>query len=265
MPAGAHGAYWGEPVRSPLGDACLHRSELSDADLRGADLSGADLGSANLRGADLRGASLAYANISGADFSGAKLQGADLRRTNAVESRFDGADLSGCLIYGLSAWSMKVEGATQQDLVITDDGEPCITVDDIELGQFIYLLLNNNKLRGAIDTITSKTVLILGRFTPERKRVLDALRDALRERGYLPEGTVPTTAVPVQPLLEGRHLPYSMLGATAAPLRLDRRIRQGPAGRRDPAGGSQGSTARAAPARSDGVRFGAKLRPACDT
>jgi hypothetical protein len=37
-----------------------------------------------------------------------------------------------------------------------------------------------------IDTITSKVVLILGRFTPERKSVLDAIRDQLRKRNYLP-------------------------------------------------------------------------------
>jgi hypothetical protein len=37
-----------------------------------------------------------------------------------------------------------------------------------------------------IDTITSKAVLILGRFTDERKPVLDALREDLRGRNYLP-------------------------------------------------------------------------------
>src|SRR5262249_4780427 len=52
--------------------------------------------------------------------------------------------------------------------------------------QFIYLMLNNQKIRNVIDTITSKIVLILGRFTNERKAVLDALRDELRERDYLP-------------------------------------------------------------------------------
>src|SRR5206468_2679670 len=35
-------------------------------------------------------------------------------------------------------------------------------------------------------TITSKVVLILGRFTSERKAILDALRDELRERNYSP-------------------------------------------------------------------------------
>ena len=37
-----------------------------------------------------------------------------------------------------------------------------------------------------IDIIGKKAVLILGRFTPERKAVLDAIREALRRFGYLP-------------------------------------------------------------------------------
>jgi hypothetical protein len=37
------------------------------------------------------------------------------------------------------------------------------------LGQQCYLMLNNQKVRDVIDTITSKVVLILWRFTDERK------------------------------------------------------------------------------------------------
>src|SRR3954449_5322445 len=55
-----------------------------------------------------------------------------------------------------------------------------------EWKQFVYLLLRNEKIRAVIDTITSKGVLILGRFTPGRKAVLDALREELRKRDYLP-------------------------------------------------------------------------------
>ena len=47
-------------------------------------------------------------------------------------------------------------------------------------------MLNNEKIRRVIDTITSKAVLILGRFTEERKAILDALKNELRRRGYLP-------------------------------------------------------------------------------
>jgi hypothetical protein len=76
---------------------------------------------------------------------------------------------------------------TQQlNLVITHEDEPVITVDNLEVAQFIYLLLRNEKIREVIETITSKVVLILGRFTPERKAILDAIRDELRCYDYLP-------------------------------------------------------------------------------
>jgi hypothetical protein len=71
-------------------------------------------------------------------------------------------------------------------LVVTPLGQPEITVDSIEMAQFIYLLINNARIRDAIDAISSKAVLILGRFAPERKATLDALRVALRNRNYLP-------------------------------------------------------------------------------
>jgi hypothetical protein len=71
-------------------------------------------------------------------------------------------------------------------LIVTQDDEPRVTVDDVEVAQFIYLLLNNDRIRDVIDTITSKVVLILGRFTDERKAILDALRDELRRRNYSP-------------------------------------------------------------------------------
>jgi hypothetical protein len=71
-------------------------------------------------------------------------------------------------------------------LVITPEHEPAITVDNIEVAQFVYSMLPNEKVRDVIDTITSKAVLTLGRFTAERKAVLDALREELRKRNYLP-------------------------------------------------------------------------------
>jgi hypothetical protein len=61
-----------------------------------------------------------------------------------------------------------------------------ITVDDVEVAQFIYLLLHNEKIRQVIEMVTSKAVLILGRFIPERKAVLDAIREDLRRRHYVP-------------------------------------------------------------------------------
>jgi hypothetical protein len=48
---------------------------------------------------------------------------------------------------------------------ITDPDEPVITVDNIKIAQFIYLLLNNKEIRDVIDTVGRKGVLLLGRFT----------------------------------------------------------------------------------------------------
>jgi hypothetical protein len=173
-------------------DTNLIEADLSGAKLRRADLTRADLTEANLRGVDLSEATLTEANVTGANFTGAnlgeaKLTGANLQYASLIEVDFTDADLTGARIYGISAWGLKLSDETkQQNLVITTDGESEITADNIEVAQFLYLLLHNEKIRNVIDTITTKVVLILGRFTPERKAVLDALRDELRGHDYLP-------------------------------------------------------------------------------
>jgi hypothetical protein len=124
--------------------------------------------------------------LSWADLIGANLSGANLQMAVLIETNLEKADLTNSLIYGVSTWGLKLEGTTQSNLIITPPYEPTITVDNLEVAQFIYLLLNNEKIRDMIDTITTKVVLILGRFTDERKAVLDAIRDELRKRDYLP-------------------------------------------------------------------------------
>lgn len=136
---------------------------------------------AKLIKADLREAKLSGADLTKADLTKAILNGSQLLETN-----LENANLEGWRIYGISAWNLKLEGAKQANLIVTPYGEPVITVDNLEVAQFIYLLSNNQRVREVIDTITSKAVLILGRFTPERKAVLDTLREELRKRNYLP-------------------------------------------------------------------------------
>ena len=104
-----------------------------------------------------------------------------------VETNLEGATLADCRIYGISAWNAKLSAGTiQQGLIITRRDEPAVTVDDLKVAQFVYLLLSNENIRDVIDTVTSKVVLILGRFTPGRKAVLDALRKELRNHHYVP-------------------------------------------------------------------------------
>jgi uncharacterized protein YjbI with pentapeptide repeats len=178
-------------IRSHLSGAHLCEANLSGARLNGASLVGADLSratliEAELIGTDLSGASLREADLSYADFSRASLREANLIRAKLVGTNLTEANLTNCAVYGISVWDVQLQGTMQFNLVITHEEQPTITVDNLEVAQFIYLLLNNAKIRDVINTITTKVVLILGRFTPARKAVLDTLRDALRTQNFLP-------------------------------------------------------------------------------
>jgi hypothetical protein len=126
-------------------------------------------------------ADLEYTNLGGAVLRGAVLQNATL-----VDTDLTGADLTACRIYGVSAWGLKLDRSKQQNLLITGRDEPQITVDNIEVAQFAYLLLHNPKIRDVIDTIGKKGVLLLGRFTEGRMEVLERLREKLRDLGFVP-------------------------------------------------------------------------------
>jgi hypothetical protein len=154
-------------------------ANLCEANLCRVECFDTDFSEADLRRACLNAALLSTPNLSGADLTEADMRGAVLGVANLERSR-----LINCRVYGISVWDVRLNGAIQKDLIITTDNEPTIMVDELEVAQFVYLLLHNAKIRYLIDTITSKVVLILGRFTPERKAVLDAIRQELRSRGY---------------------------------------------------------------------------------
>jgi hypothetical protein len=169
-----------------LSGASIIRSNLSEADLRNADLLGTILVESDLHGARLNNARLYKADLNKANLRAADLSECDLTNAILVEANLAGANITDCRIYGASAWGLILNNAIQRNLIITPPNESAITVDDLEVAQFIYILLHNDKIRHVIDTITSKVVLILGRFAPERMAVLDELREELRKRDYLP-------------------------------------------------------------------------------
>ena len=172
-----------------LNNTILSNLNLISVNFQNANLSNADLSYANLSKADISYANLSNANLNNANLSEANFNNADLRNVDfkhalLIRTNFENANLDNCSIYGISAWNLNLKNSRQLNLIITTQEESTITVDNLEVAQFIYLLLNNEKIRDVIDTITSKVILILGRFSEERKQTLDAIRDELRKDEY---------------------------------------------------------------------------------
>lgn len=183
-------------------DPLLIEADFSFADLRGASAINAQARFARFNHAKCQGLSLHGADLWKAEFRYADLRESDLTNTHMLQTDFSRADLSGSYVYGVAAWDVVLTEARQDSLVISEvtdiggDGneangmfttrDPRITVDNLEVAQFIHLLLRNDRIRRVIDSITSKVVLILGRFTPDRKAVLDGIREELRRRDWVP-------------------------------------------------------------------------------
>jgi uncharacterized protein YjbI with pentapeptide repeats len=174
-------------TKADLRGALVHECTLDAAKLCKANLQGLDLSGVSLCNADLREANLRKTNLSGANLSGVNLGGADLTSSILMRTNVSNATISNSNVFGVNVWDLEGEFKEQTDLIITPEMESAIRVDNIEIAQFVYLILNNKKLRNVINTLTSKTVLILGRFAiPERKIILDALRNQLRNHDLLP-------------------------------------------------------------------------------
>jgi len=159
-----------------LDRAILHRTMLKETNLTGS----------TFRGAALEGSDLSATYLFRTKFTNANLSNAILEHASLIECDLSDAVLTGSFVYGLSAWQIQGKPKDQTNLVITPQGENDVVTDDLRLAQFLYLLLGNEEIRDVIDVVTSKVVLILGRFTQERKSILDALRRELRLGSWVP-------------------------------------------------------------------------------
>ncbi len=149
-------------------------------------MSGVDLSKKDLSRVDFSGANLKQTNLTDTILQGATLTNANLNGALLLQTNFEHAILNGCSIYGISVWDVRLEGASQSGLIISGENEPTTTVDDLEIAQFIYLLLNHKKLRNAIIAVTERGVLLLGRFSDGGLEMLQAIAVRLREENYLP-------------------------------------------------------------------------------
>jgi uncharacterized protein YjbI with pentapeptide repeats len=181
-----------------LSKASFRGADFTEAELEGSRLSKTKLERASFRGANLRNVDFRSSVLIGVDFSNANMEMADLRGADLsysifVNTNLRSANMAGCNIYGISAWDLTLENANQQDLVIVPwhhyghvEERETLSLDNLEVAQFIYLIIRNEKLRSVIDTIAKKAVLILGSFSEERKHVLEEVKKELRRLDYLP-------------------------------------------------------------------------------
>jgi len=170
-----------------LRDASLARADLREVDLSGADLRGArlnraDLGGAKLVEADLRDASLVGSVLDGADLTSAKLSGSDLAGASLAGAVLRGASLNRCGVWGISRrWLDLSDVADQRDLFVRG-----VRVDNVEVALLVDLVLHSESVRTFADTLGRRGVLILSRFYAERRAVVEAIKDGLRNYDLVP-------------------------------------------------------------------------------
>jgi uncharacterized protein YjbI with pentapeptide repeats len=208
--------------RASLRGASLDLASLEAARAEGTDFSGAHMRAASLRLGTFRSAKflddtyMRHVNCREADFYRANLRGATLDEADLTAARFDAADLSeaslneavldGTSLLGTNLREASLGGTfirrvltnaktDQRDLqidvhVVWERKRGAVilfdTADDLRLAQFHDAISDHGAVAGLISAGAKRVVLILGRFLPKRKRVLDRLAMALRDRGKVP-------------------------------------------------------------------------------
>ncbi|RPH73483.1 hypothetical protein EHM76_05275 [bacterium] len=168
------------------GAADLTGANLTNATLIGVDLSWMDLNNTTLAGSNLTDANLTGTNLTKKDLKRANLCNTDLSYLIMVQTDLSGSTLTGCRVHGTAVCDIRLKGAIQSDYVISRKEDASITVQSLQMAQFIYFLLDRKNFRDFFDTVTSKLVLILGRFIQERKIILDGIANELLKYDLIP-------------------------------------------------------------------------------
>lgn len=168
----------------------FHFSYLCSAIFQGCNFLGASLavskiGSTSFLYCNFTETDLSYCSAEETDFSGSTIHQSNMSNMSLVKTDFSDAKIDRTRVYGISAWDLNLKNCQQNEIYIKENGT-MVSVPSIEMAQFIALLISNTKIRDIIDTITSKAVLILGRFSDNRKPVLDQLKNELQKRNYVP-------------------------------------------------------------------------------
>lgn len=209
--ANMSGSIFADGGNSGLAPAFLLRTNFTGADITACNFAGAIIADSQFQGciadiytcfdgADLQGANFNNAKLFGASMKSANLQLAQLNETDLRSVKLSGSD-----VYGATVISPLIDKDTEQEELRVTPVEPSLSVNrskrqnvvappgpvpsfhtnSLEHANLLHLMRNTD-LAGLFGAITQKGVLLLGRFEKEHGEVLDALRENLRKRGYLP-------------------------------------------------------------------------------
>lgn len=164
----------------------LEKAKFNKSTFEETNLLDANLNFAIFTSCQLLKSNLGRTSLYNTQFIKTNLNYTSLMWAKLIETNFDNSSLQRCRIYGASIWNIEINETKQLELIITKSKEADISVDNLEIAQFLYLMINNKKIKSIIETLTSKIVLILGRFSVKRKPVLEKIKEQLRRTGYVP-------------------------------------------------------------------------------
>jgi len=169
-----------------LSKAHLGEADFTDSKLINCDFSQTKLNKANFSNASLTRVNFSQAELRVSDFSHAKLDtinfsGADLKYSIMIKSTFKNVIFNKTKVYGTSIWDINGLENKEDAFIASPDNNkiPILTVDNIEAAHLIHLLTKTDKIGKILDSVRNKLVLILGRFTPEQKEILETIKTNL--------------------------------------------------------------------------------------
>ena len=174
-------------IKVRLNDTNLNESHFQDCSFNDSDLTMVDFKNAKILNVMFKKCYMNNINFFCADLSGSQFINSSMDFVQLSNSIVDDTSFINCSVYGAAIWNLQGRTKQESNIKITiPTSSNQISVDGIETAQFFNMIVENAKISKMLDVASSKVVLILGRFTPERKKILDALKKLLLSSDYIP-------------------------------------------------------------------------------
>ena len=149
------------------------------------ELDGARFLSVGFRGASFENVQLPHSVWSDIKLEDSRWRNVDLRHASFFRVNCDGASFENCNVFGLGVCELAGQLRRESRLLCGEGPDPLL-LNDLRFAPFLHELAYEDAFGRVVEALTAKFVLILGRFTDDRKPILDRLRRALRHFGYVP-------------------------------------------------------------------------------